>query len=122
MTETTTNILTFGVGDVIRIELTVQDDSGVAEVEARFRYTDSSYFRYILRPVKLDGGTIETPIIEIEVTDDLASGDYVCEYLSFTDNNGNSSLVASPGIEFRIEGTSAETGGPELAGWQFVSA
>lgn len=50
----------------------------------------------------------------------MPPGDYVCEYVALTDNRGNTSLIAAPGIEFHVEGSTEEREGPALVDWSFA--
>lgn len=107
-------------GDTVRIELEVTDSSGVSEVGARFRVAGGKSAKSIYRSVKLEGETDALAVIELEVDDSLPSGKYACEYIALTDLLGNTALVVSPGIEFRVEGVAGDQRGPELAGWRFA--
>ena len=58
--------------------------------------------------------------VELRVDEDLPPGDYVCEYVALTDGHGNRSLVARPGIEFRVEGDAGEREGLALLDWSLA--
>ena len=121
MAETKTHdVPTYNPGDIIRLELEVRDDNGVSEVGARFRSTSGESPLSIHRSVKLEGETQALAVIELAVEDNLPSGEYECEYIALTDQLGNTSLIVSPGIEFRVEGVVGDRQGPELAGWRFA--
>jgi hypothetical protein len=123
MTEMRTNhVPTFEPGDTIGIVLQVEDDSGVARVDVRFRVTDGASVQSVSRSVELEGQQHAEVDIKIEVDDAMPSGRYECEYVALTDTRGNKSLFAAPGIEFRVEGTAADHEGPALAGWRWAEA
>ncbi len=44
----------------------------------------------------------------------------VPEYIALTDKLGNQSVIAAPGIEFRVEGSSKDRQGPALLDWSFA--
>jgi hypothetical protein len=121
MTEIQTHdVPTYRPGDTIRLELELTDSNGVLEVGARFRVASSESVRSIYRSVKLDGETNAVAVIELELDENSPPGEYVCEYIALTDRLGNTSLIVSPGIEFRVEGVAGDRQGPELAGWRFA--
>ena len=115
-----TNVPTFEHGDAFRIVLEVSDSSGVARVETRFRNESEESVRSIYRAVELNGEPDAEAVIEVQVDDDIPPGYYVCEYVALTDRKGNQSLFATPGIEFRVEGTSEDRQGPALLNWSFA--
>jgi hypothetical protein len=116
----TNNVPVFERGATIRIELRVSDSSGVSRVETRFRTESEESVRSIYRSVTLEGETDAVAVIELQVDEDLPPGDYVCEYVALTDRKGNQSLIAAPGIEFRIEGSTEDRQGPALLDWSFA--
>lgn len=119
MAETkTSNFPLFKSGQIFHLNLFVEDKSGVTLLEARFRNEDDSSGS-IYRKVELGGGTTETADIEFRV-DEMAPGHYVCEYVALTDAEGNKSLHAVPGIEFRVEGDAESHRGPALRDWSFA--
>jgi hypothetical protein len=69
--------------------------------------------------VELGGDTIEKASIEFRI-DEMVPGHYVCEYVALTDAEGNKSLHAVPGIEFRVEGGAEGRKGPALRDWAIV--
>lgn len=118
MAETKTrNVPVFKSGQIVHLTLSVEDESGVTLLEARFRNEDE--IGSIYREVKLGGGTNEEAAIEFRV-DEMAPGHYVCEYVALTDAEGNKSLHAAPGIEFRVEGDAESRRGPALRDWSFA--
>lgn len=116
----TNNVPVFEHGATIRIELRVSDSGELSRVEARFRNESEESVESIYRSVDLEDGADGPPIIELQVDENLPPGDYVCEYIAFTDKQGHKSLVAAPGIEFRIEGSAEEHQGPALLDWSFA--
>jgi hypothetical protein len=121
MTEVKTgDVPTFEMGDTIRIELQVSDGSGVSKVETRFRNESEASVKSLYRSVDLGSETDTRVIIEIQVDEDLPSGDYVCEYVALTDGLGNKSLISAPGIEFHVEGNTEDRQGPALLNWSFA--
>jgi hypothetical protein len=118
-TETTTrDVPVFKNGQIVHLNLLVEDESGVVLLEARFRNEDNSSADFYQR-VELSGGTTETAVIEFRV-DEMAPGHYVCEYVALTDAEGNKSLHAVPGIEFHVEGDAESHKGPALRDWSFA--
>ncbi len=121
MTEAKTHdVPVFESGQTFRINLSVEDDSGVTLLEARFRNEDEGSVGSVYRKVELGGGTHEMAVIEFQVDRDLSPGHYVCEYVALTDGQGHKSLFSTPGIEFRIEGDIEEHRGPALRDWSFA--
>ena len=116
----TNNIPTFESGDAFRIMLEVSDSSGVSRVEIRFRNDSDESVKSIHRSITLEGETQATAEIEFRVGEDLPPGDYVCEYVALTDQKGNQSLIAAPGIEFRVEGDVEAHRGPVLLDWSIA--
>jgi hypothetical protein len=116
----TNDVPVFKDGDVFRLVLHVTDPDGVSKVEARFRNDSDRQVASIYRSVDLGGETDAVAEIEFGSGEDLAPGHYVCEYVALTDRLGNESLVATPGIEFRIEGDAEENRGPALLDWSFA--
>ncbi len=118
--DNTNDVPVFENGDVIRLEMRVTDDYGVSKAEARFRNESQGKHTSIYRSVELEGETDAIAVIELRVDEDLPPGHYVCEYVAFTDVRGNQSLVAVPGIEFKVEGDLREHQGPALLDWSFA--
>ncbi len=116
----TTNVPVFEHGDTIHLELRVSDSSGVSRVETRFRIEGGELVRSIYRSVELEGETDALAVIELRVDEDLPPGDYVCEYVALTDRKGNQSVIAAPGIEFRVEGSMEDRQGPALLNWSIA--
>jgi hypothetical protein len=114
------NAPTFERGDRFSIVLRVSDSSGVTRVDIRFRNDSDESVKSIHRSVTLEGETEATAEIEFQVDEDLPPGDYVCEYVALTDQKGNQSLIAAPGIEFRVEGDMEEHRGPVLLDWSIA--
>lgn len=116
----THNVPTFRRGDAFSIVLRISDSSGLSRVEARFRNESAESAKSIYRSVELHGEADTTAEIEFEVDENLPPGDYVCEYVALTDREGNQSLFAAPGIEFRVEGDTKDRQGPALLDWSFA--
>ncbi len=116
----TNNVPVFEHGDTIRLELRVSDSSGVSRVETRFRNESEESVRSIYRSVELEGETDALAVIELQAGEDLPPGNYVCEYVAITDRKGNQSLIAAPGIEFRVEGDTEDSQGPALLDWSIA--
>jgi hypothetical protein len=114
------NVPVFERGGTIRLELRVRDSSGVSRVEIRFRNESEDSIRSVYRSVELEGETDALAVIELQVDEDLPPGDYVCEYVALTDRKGNQSLLAAPGIEFRVEGSVEDRQGPALLDWSIA--
>jgi len=121
MAEAKTNsVPTFERGDAFRIVLEVSDSEGVSRVEIRFRSESEESVKSIYRSVELEGEANAEAVIEVRVDEDLPPGYYVCEYVALTDQKGNQSLFATPGIEFRVEGSTEDRQGPALLNWSFA--
>lgn len=114
------NVPVFERGDTIRLELRVSDSNGVSRVETRFRNESEESVKSVYRSVELEGETDVLAVIELQVDESLPPGDYVCEYVALTDRKGNQSLIAAPGIEFRIEGGAEDHRGPALLDWSIA--
>lgn len=111
----------FERGDTIRLELQVSDSSGVSRVETRFRTESEDSVRSVYRSVELEGEADALAVIELQVGEDLPPGNYVCEYVAITDRKGNQSLIAAPGIEFRVQGgVEEDSQGPALLNWSIA--
>lgn len=121
MAETKVNdVPTFERGDAFRIVLEVSDSSGVSRVEIRFRNESEESIKSVYRSVELDGQANAEVTIGVQVNEDFPPGYYVCEYVALTDQKGNQSLFAAPGIEFRVEGDAQDRQGPALLNWSFA--
>ncbi|PLS87312.1 MAG: hypothetical protein CYG60_02580 [Actinobacteria bacterium] len=120
MEHTKHDVPVFEDGDTIRLELRVGDDSGVARVETRFTNEGPESIKSVYRSVDLHGEKDTVAVIEFRVGEDLSPGNYSCEYIALTDNLGNRSVIAAPGIEFRVEGNLEDRQGPALLDWSFA--
>jgi hypothetical protein len=118
MAEETKQIPTYGLGDTIRIELDVSDPSGVTDVWLRFSIATDVTRKIDLR-ANAQGVTDTTVVLEQEVTERLAPGEYKCQFLSLTDRLGNQTLISSPAMHFRVEGVPGDHEGPELKDWRY---
>lgn len=121
MAEETTQLPTYKLGDTIRIELEVSDESGVGTVAARFNWTLNPTKSVVLE-ANGGGKTEITLTLEMEVTEDMSPGEYECVWVSLKDVHGNQTLRNKPGIRFRIEGVPGDHEGPKLDGWQLLDA
>ncbi len=121
MTEITAEgVPIFEAGDIIRLKFTATDDIGVAHAEIRFRNKSKRLVASIHREIDLGGEPEVTAEFVFDVSAELIPGDYVCEYVALTDNQGNKSLFATPGIEFRVEGDERDHEGPALLDLSFA--
>lgn len=120
MEQTQHDVPVFEYGDAFRIELRVSDDSGVSRVEARFRNEMPESAKSVYRSVDLNGEKDALAVLEFEVGEELPPGNYVSEYIALTDKLGNQSVIAAPGIEFRVEGSPEDRQGPALLNWSFA--
>lgn len=115
----TKQIPTYRFRDTVRIALDVSDRSGVAEVAARFTTTDGS--RSIYLRADAGGTTDATVVLEQEVTDALAPGEYRCDYVQLTDLRNNQTLIVRPDIGFLVEDVPGDHEGPRLRDWRYVT-
>jgi hypothetical protein len=120
MAETETkSVPTFEHGDAFSIILELSDTSGVSRVDTRFTNESEESVKSIRRSVELGGEPDARAVIQLRVDEDWPPGHYVCEYVAITDQKGNRSLIAAPGIEFRVEGGTEDYQGPALRRWSF---
>jgi hypothetical protein len=121
MTEISTKgVPTFQTGDSFRLQFTATDENGIARAEIKFRNTSKRRVAAIRQEIDLAGEPEVTASFSFNVNEELAPGHYVCEYIAFTDNLGNTSLFSTPGIEFRIEGDEKDHEGPALLDLSFA--
>ena len=97
------------------IDLSLRDDSGIGEVEARFVHEETGdgrrgeYFRrghYILLRGDGEDQTDATVTISGQITDENLIGEYRCMHIEATDVRGNLKYHDSEGAE--------------LTGWRFA--
>ncbi len=121
MTESSQQIYSYKPGDKIRIALYLSDPSGVADVRASFaERTDTAKQIYLIGHGR--NQVHAEVILETEVTNSIAPGEYWCFQLTLTDGIGNKSVIntPTPGIEFRIEEVPGDHDGPEYMGWKYA--
>jgi hypothetical protein len=106
---------TFSLGDTIRVELDLRDESGVSTVGAVF-YELNTGKGFMMRGDS-EGETEVTVSLSQKVTNDLLPGEYRCEGVTVYDINLNSKTFY-PDIRFRVADTPGDHEGPELFGWR----
>ena len=106
---------TYSLGDTIRVELDLQDPSGVHTVAASFYETESE--RAFLMRGEGEGKTEVTVVLTEEVTDETLPGEYRCKEVTLYDTHSNRSTF-TPDIRFRIENVPGDHEGPKLVGWR----
>ncbi len=114
-------IPTYGPGDTVRVELDLEDASGIATVLARFGEVETGGGRegqYFILTGDGGGKTQATVTISGEVPNKILAGEYKCTELSATDVHGNVTYHA-PDIRLRIEAPPGDFAGPELTDWRF---
>ena len=114
------HVPTFEAGDTIRLRFTASDDNGVARAEIKFRNKGKRLVAGVRREIELGGEPEVTAEFSLDVSRELPPGDYVCEYIAFTDTLVNTSLFSTPGVEFRIEGDEKDHEGPALLDLSFA--
>jgi hypothetical protein len=110
---------TFSLGDTIRVELDLRDESGVSTVSAAF-YELTSGEGFMMRGESA-GNTEVTVALSQEVTAEFQPGEYRCEGVTVYDTHLNRKTF-SPDIRFRIENIPGDHEGPELLGWRISKA
>jgi hypothetical protein len=102
---------TYRLGDTITVELDLEDDSGIAAVYALFRNTSTDDHLY------MEGHganqTRTTVVLAKEVTDNIRTGEYVCEYISVSDVRGNPKEYERE-LRFRVDTPPSDFQGPNL--------
>jgi len=106
---------TFSLGDTIRVELDLRDESGVSTVSATF-YEFKSGEGFMMRGA-VEGEPEVTVVLLQEVTDEILAGEYRCEGVTVYDTRLNRKTF-SPDIRFRVENIPGDHEGPELLGWR----
>ena len=106
---------TYSLGDTIRGELDLLDESGVLTVSATFYETESGHAFSIHG--EGEGRTEVTVVLTEKVTDKTLPGEYRCKYVTVYDTHLNRKTF-SPDIRFRIENIPGDHEGPELLGWR----
>lgn len=121
VTGETEQLPTYKVGDKILIKLEARDVSGVAGVEADFTH-DSDISKHLVFDGEGYAQTAASIVLEKEVTNDIAPGDYSLFYLTLEDMFGNRETISGPyGMRFKIE-TVPQTDyePPELTSWRLL--
>jgi hypothetical protein len=106
---------TFSLGDTIRVELDLRDESGVFTVSATF-YELTSGEGFMMRG-ESEGKPEVTVALSQEVTKEMRPGEYRCESVTVYDTQLNRKTF-SPDIRFRVENIPGDREGPELLGWR----
>jgi hypothetical protein len=123
------DVPTFYSGEQIRIELELHDESGVGQVLGVFTHVDpgafsaedpaSGYADVQLRGSG-EGQAKATVVISATVSAEVASGEYVCQYVQAYDMRGNLQTIhPHPEIRFRVDNEPEDREGPQLRDWRF---
>jgi hypothetical protein len=105
----------FSLGDTIRVELDLRDESGVSTVSATF-YELTSGEGFMMRG-ESQGEPEVTVALSQEVTNEILPGEYRCENVTVYDTHLNRKIF-HPDIRFRVAYTPGDYEGPELLGWR----
>jgi hypothetical protein len=111
----TKEMQTYTLGETVRVELDLRDESGVLTVSATFYETESGY-GFSMRG-EGEGRTEVKMVLTQEVTDKTLRGEYRCKNVTVYDTYYNHKTFA-PNIRFRIENVPGDHEGPELVGWR----
>jgi hypothetical protein len=106
---------TFSLGDTIRVELDLRDESGLSTVSAAF-YELNSGKGFMMRG-ESDGEREVTVALAQKVTNEILPGEYRCEGVTVYDVHLNRKTF-HPDIRFRIANIPGDHEGPELFGWR----
>jgi hypothetical protein len=106
---------TFSLGDTIRVELDLRDESGVSTVSAAF-YELNAGKGFMMRG-ESEGEKEVTMVLSQEVTNDMPPGEYRCEGVTVYDVHLNRKTF-HPDIRFRVVNIPGDHEGPELFGWR----
>jgi hypothetical protein len=106
---------TFSLGDTIRVELDLRDESGVSTVSAAF-YELNSGVGFMMRGESEGENEVTVALLQ-EVTNEILPGEYRCEGVTVYDVHLNRKTV-HPDIRFRVESIPGDHEGPELLGWR----
>src|ERR687897_345001 len=106
---------TFSLGDTIRVELDLRDESGVSTVSAAF-YELNEGKGFMMRG-ESEGERELTMVLSQEVTNDMPPGEYRCEGVTVYDVHLNRKTF-HPDIRFRVVNIPGDHEGPELFGWR----
>jgi hypothetical protein len=102
---------TFSLGDTIRVELDLRDESGVSTVSAAFYELDGG------KGFMMRGEREVTMVLSQKVTNEIAPGEYRCQGVTIYDVHLNRKTF-HPDIRFRVENIPGDHEGPELFGWR----
>ena len=105
----------FSLGDTIRVELDLRDESGVSTVSATFYELESG--RGFTMRGESEGEREVTVVLTQEVTREILPGEYRCEGVTVYDTHLNRKTF-SPDIRVRVENVPGDHEGPELLGWR----
>jgi hypothetical protein len=106
---------TFSLGDTIRVELDLRDESGVSTVSTAF-YELNSGVGFMMRGESEGENEVTVALLQ-EVTNEILPGEYRCEGVTVYDVHLNRKTV-HPDIRFRVENIPGDHEGPELLGWR----
>jgi hypothetical protein len=106
---------TFSLGDTIRVELDLRDESGVSTVSATF-YELNSGVGFMMRG-ESEGERELTMVLSQEVTEEMLPGEYRCQGVTVYDVHLNRKSF-HPDIRFRVVNIPGDHEGPELFGWR----
>jgi hypothetical protein len=106
---------TFSLGDTIRVELDLRDESGVSTVGAAF-YELNGGKGFMMRG-ESEGERELTMVLSQEVTNEIPPGEYRCEGVTVYDVHLNRKTF-HPEIRFRVVNIPGDHEGPELFGWR----
>ena len=106
---------TFTLGDTIRVELDLRDESGVSTVSAAFYELDGG--KGFMMRGESDGEREVTVALAQKVTNEILPGEYRCEGVTVYDIHLNRKTF-HPDIRFRIVNIPGDHEGPELFGWR----
>src|SRR5215470_3307042 len=113
---------TYTLGDTIRIQVSLRDQTGIGYVAAVFNAC-ATFTRPAAASIVMiaDGGNRTEARVELktQVTKQTTPGEYLCEYIQVQDSLGNH-VSYHPDIRFRIEDVPGDHEGPELLDWEFV--
>ena len=106
---------TYSLGDTLRVELDLQDESGVLTVSATFHETKSGH-GFSMRGDG-EGQTKVTVVLTEKVTDKTLPGEYRCKEITVYDTHFNY-MTFTPDICFHVENPLGDHEGPKLVGWR----
>src|SRR5215217_3499564 len=109
------NIPTYSLGDTIRVELDLRDESGVLTVSATFYETQTGHTFSIHG--EGDGRKQVTVVLTEKVMDKILPGEYQCKDVTVYDTHYNHRTF-TPDIRFFVENYLGDHEGPELVGWR----